>query len=196
MKKSDLKFIIVFLLILGFAGVYLYRSTYAKYRRRVDANFTATIASWNIKVNDEMIINKTTLENEITPVINNSQYVKEGTLAPGTTGYFDLVINSEEVDVDFTYDISITTNADTELLDFVITSYSINGTTMVYDPDTDTSIVGDLAKNTGDTTLRITFAWNDGRNNKMNNQADTEYAANSLNKITNVNVIINFAQKN
>ena len=107
MQKSDIKFIIVFIAILVFSGIYLFQSSLAKYRRQITSTLTATVASWNIKVNNEMIVNKTELDTDITPVINTSTYVKAGTIAPGTTGYFDLVINAEDVDVDFSYEIEI-----------------------------------------------------------------------------------------
>ncbi len=193
MKKKDIRFIIIFLAILIFAGVYLFQTSYAKYRRQIKSDFSATIASWNIKVNNEMINNKTELTNTITPVINNSTYVKQGTIAPGTTGYFDLTIDATLVDVDFTYTIDVEPDVDTPLLDFIITSYTIGATTVYLQPGD--SIIEDLVKNTGTTSLRINFAWDDSATNQMDNEADTEYAIDTNHTNTDVTVSINFIQK-
>lgn len=193
MKKKDIRFIIIFLAILIFAGIYLFQTSYAKYRRQIKTDFSATIASWNIKVNNEMINNKTELTNTITPVINNSTYVKEGTIAPGTTGYFDLTIDATLVDVDFTYTIDVEPDTDTPLLDFIITSYTIGSTTVTLQPGD--SIIEDLVKNTGTTSLRINFAWDDSATNQMDNEADTEYAIDTNHTNTDVTVSINFIQK-
>lgn len=193
MKKKDIRFIIIFLAILIFAGIYLFQTSYAKYRRQIKSDFSATIASWNIKVNNEMINNKTELTNTITPVINNSTYVKQGTIAPGTTGYFDLTIDATLVDVDFTYTIDVEPDVDTPLLDFIITSYTIGATTVYLQPGD--SIIEDLVKNTGTTSLRINFAWDDSATNQMDNEADTEYAIDTNHTNTDVTVSINFIQK-
>ena len=193
MKKKDIRFIIIFLAILIFAGIYLFQTAYAKYRRQIKSDFSATIASWNIKVNNKMINNKTELTNTITPIINNSTYVKEGTIAPGTTGYFDLTIDATLVDVDFTYTIDVEPDVDTPLLDFIITSYTIGSTTVYLQPGD--SIIEDLVKNTGTTSLRINFAWDDSATNQMDNEADTEYAIDTNHTNTDVTASINFIQK-
>ena len=68
----------------------MFQSTYAKYKKQVNSNVNSTIASWNIKINNETINNKKTLTNSITPTFYENEYVKENTLAPGIKGYFDI----------------------------------------------------------------------------------------------------------
>lgn len=193
-KKNDFLFIIIFIVITGTSLLYLSKASYAKYKRQVDANVQNRISSWNIKVNNESINNKTTLSSEITPIIKNNQYVKEGTLAPGTTGYFDIVIDATEVDVDFTYTITGETNYETPLLDLLITDYEIDGVKTSYEDGKPLS--GTLQKNTGNTPVRIYFKWNDDENNIMNNSEDTKYAIDPNNEITKIKVSITFSQKN
>lgn len=193
-KKNDLTFIFIFIVIATLSLLYLANTSYAKYKRKADAAVQSRIANWNIKVNNELITNKTKLSQEITPVIESNEYVKEGTLAPGISGYFDLVINAENVDVDFKYTITGETDSETPLLDLEITEYEIDGKKVSY--GTDKVLSGELKKNTGDTPIRIYFKWNDDEDNIMNNQEDTKYAANSKHRITKIKVSIIFSQKN
>ena len=54
-KKNDIKFVIVFVIVVGLSLLYLFQSSYAKYRKQIEGDVRTTIASWNIKVNNEMI---------------------------------------------------------------------------------------------------------------------------------------------
>ena len=194
MKKSDKIFIIVFIGIVTFSLLYLFQASYAKYRRQATGDIQARIASWNIKVNNETIINKTTLTSDIIPVIDTNPYVKEDVIAPGTTGYFDIIINATNVDVDFTYTITLSVDEDTPLTDLVITGYKLNnGTLTTY--NSTTGIVGDITMNTSQTTIRVYFEWDDSATNNMNNAEDTEYAQTAEYQNTKIKVTIHFEQK-
>ena len=52
-KKNDLIFIIVFIFVVGISLLYLFQASYAKYRKQITGNLDATIAHWNVKVNNE-----------------------------------------------------------------------------------------------------------------------------------------------
>jgi hypothetical protein len=192
-NKKDVKFVIIFLIISVISILYLSRASYAKYRKQANANVDTTVASWNIKVNNETINNKTTLTNSITPTYDSNQYIKSGVLAPGSTGYFDIVINALEVDVDFTYVIEGSVHEDTPLNDLIITQYEQGGNTYNYN-STD-KITGEIQKNTGNTTIRVHFKWNEDNNQTMNNQQDTSYATNSNYQQTKIKATISFNQK-
>ena len=141
-----------------------------------------------------MINNKSLLSNYITPTIYASQYVKTGVLAPGSSGFFELTINALDVDVDFTYQISGALNIDTSLADLKLTGYEIGG--VREDFAIGDVITGEIAKNSGDTKIKIYFEWDDDDNtNTMNNSRDTEYATNSANQNPKIRVTIQFAQK-
>lgn len=190
--KKDIRFIIIFILIVTISFIYLFQSTYAKYKKQVNAEVNSNIASWNIKINNETISNKKTLTNSITPTFYENEYVKENTLAPGTKGYFDLNIDSSKVDVDFNYEINASLDTTTNLKDFKITNYEINdsGTKQRYNV---TGITSSLKKNTKNTKIRFYVEWIDDSTNTMNNSEDTTYAA----EHENVKYIlsIKFAQK-
>lgn len=191
MEKKDIKFIIIFIFIVGISFIYLFQATYAKYRKQIITEVNANVASWNIKINDEAIANKKKLANSITPIFDENEYVKANTLAPGVTGHFDIIIDSSNVDVDFTYEITASLAEDTDLKDFKITGYELNdsGTINKYD----SSITGDLVKNTKNTKIRFYVAWIDDDTNEMDNSEDTTYAVNHTNVI--YNLTIKFTQK-
>ena len=191
MEKKDIKFIIIFIFIVGISFIYLFQATYAKYRKQITSEVNANVASWNIKINDEAIANKKKLANSITPIFDENEYVKANTLAPGVTGHFDIIIDSSNVDVDFTYEITASLAEDTDLKDFKITGYELNdsGTINKYD----SSITGDLVKNTKNTKIRFYVAWIDDDTNEMDNSEDTTYAVNHTNVI--YNLTIKFTQK-
>lgn len=193
-RKNDFLFILIFILVATASLLYLANSSYAKYKRKVDAEIQNRIANWNIKVNNELIINKTTLSNEIKPTLQNSEYVKAGTLAPGTTGYFDITINAQDVDVDFTYTIQGETDEETPLYDLRITEYEVGGKRITNEEGKVLS--GELKKNSGSTQVRIYFEWNDDKDNIMDNYEDTKYASINEYKNTKIKVSILFEQKN
>lgn len=193
MKKKDLKFLIIFIVIVSFSFIYLFQSSYAKYRRNTNAMVQGRIASWNIKVNNETINGKQTLTSFITPTIDSNQYVKSGTLAPGSTGYFEIDIDATDVDVDFTYTISGVVAEETPLLDLKLTHYKIGtGTKTALTGN----VTGDIVKNTPSTKITIYFEWDDSNANQMNNTQDTTYATNSNYQNTQIKVTLHFQQKN
>ena len=195
MKKNDKIFLIAFVGIVTFSLLYLVQASYSKYKRQVTGSLEARIASWNIKVNNESINNKTELTSNIVPVIDTNQYVKTGVIAPGTGGYFDITIDASLVDVDFTFTIDSDVAEETPLEDLVFTKYTLNGVEHNY--STPGEITGDITKNTANTSLRIFFVWNDDpATNLMDNAEDTSYATEASHEDTMITVNIHFAQKN
>lgn len=194
MKKSDKIFLFLFIGIVTFSLLYLFQASYAKYRKQIKGELNARIASWNIKVNNETINNKTDLTNTITPVIINNSYVKENVIAPGTTGYFDITLDAQNVDVDFTYEITSIIDEDNPLYDLIFNKYEIDGVEHTF--TTDGVLTGEMVKNSEPISIRIYFEWYDESDNVMNNADDTAYATNEDNVNTNVKVSIHFTQKN
>jgi len=193
MKKRDLTFIVFFVLVFCLSITYLFQTSYAKYRKQVTGELNADIASWIIKVNNEDITESRTLENEITPVFDTNQYVKANTIAPGSTGYFDIIIETVNVDVDYNVEI-VDSKEETDLQDLVLKQYELN------DSGTRVNITNhtysqDFTKNTERTKIRFYFVWDDDPTTEtMNNQADTSYQLD--NDATKINLAIKFKQKN
>lgn len=195
-QKKDLKFIVIFVLILTISFAYLTQTSLAKYRKQTSAEINTSIAKWNIKVNKEDISNKITLTNKIIPIIEQNEFVKEGVIAPGTTGYCDIVIDATQVDVDFKYQLNsaIPTESnvkDLKVTDYIINPSSTNQTKIPYDDSK--SLTGIITKNTTNNVIRLYIKWEEA-NGTMNNQQDTEVAINSNSKAL-ININLKFEQK-
>ena len=114
----------IFLVLL--TGSYLFQTTYAKYKKSISGNIDMSIASWNILVNNETILNKSVLNNSITPIFSGNEYLEEGVIAPGASGYYDIIINANNTDVSFTYKILSSVSATSTVVDLITTGYIIN----------------------------------------------------------------------
>ena len=196
-KKKDLKFIILFIVLVSCCLLYLFQSSYAKYRRQINGSVSSDIASWNIKVNGEDIANKKTLTTTIEPTFLESENTKEGVIAPGVTGYYTITIDASDVDVNFLCsihsDISVDSNVvDLKTLSYVVNPVSDNDEKLTYSADT--GIVQQISKNTNQTVFRIYIQWDDEAGT-MDNQADTEAATNDNSKAL-MNVTLQFSQLN
>ena len=193
LKKNDMKFISIFIIIVLLAFLYLGVNTYSKYRKQVAAKGEATVARWLIKVNTEDIKGKTQLTNNITPVWDANSYVKDDLIAPGSTGYFEITIDATQVDVDFNYEIENLNDSTAALPDLIITSYQINGGTVTN--STGNTITGTINKNTASTTIKAYIKWNDDpATQSMDNQADTTFAQ-QADTTADISLRLKFTQK-
>lgn len=180
-KKKDLKFIIIFIAIVTFSLAYLTQTSLARYRKQANATINVNIAEWNILVNNETINNKTTLTQSIVPSFSGNEYIKDSVIAPGSTGYCDIIINAKNVDVDFTYEIKAIIPEESDVPDLKITGYTIepsetNTTEIPYDENT--KITGNIEKNSENYTIRLYIKWEE-ENGTMNNIQDTQAAINN-----------------
>ena len=132
-KRRDLTFIVFFVLVFCLSITYLFQTSYAKYRKQIAGELNADIASWIIKVNNEDITESRTLENEIIPIFDANQYVKANTIAPGSTGYFDIIIETVNVDVDYNVE-RVDSKEATDLQDLILKQYEVSPLTTAPNP--------------------------------------------------------------
>ncbi len=192
-KKNDLKFISIFIIVVLLAFLYLGVSTYSKYRKQVAAKGEATVARWLIKVNNEDIKGKTELTQTITPTWDANSYVKDNLIAPGSTGYFEITIDATNVDVDFNYEIQNLNDTTAALPDLIITSYQVNGGTNT--TTTGNTITGEITKNTASTVIKAYIKWNDDpATQSMDNQDDTTFAQ-QTDTTAEISLRLRFTQK-
>lgn len=157
-----------------FFCLYSMQETYAKYLTTTNGDVKAKIARWNIVVNDTTIKNNEKLAEEITPTFVENEHIAEDVIAPTITGYFDLVIDSSNVDVSYTYNIKI--NESDIISDFVTKSYQIDDNTPIEITDkaagiTDTILYTDTERIH---TIRVFVEWNDDADTQtMDDDADT-----------------------
>lgn len=168
------------------------QETYAKYSTSNNATSNMSIARWKILVNNFDIRNDISTSTVIQPVFSGNNNIRDGYIAPTANGYFDVLIDASETDVSFNYQISLNQNTDNEVLDLVITGYSINnGITQTY---TD-NITGSVNKNDENKTIqiRVFVTWNDGNGALMNNEEDTNTTGEDATAKLDVN--LNFIQQ-
>jgi len=171
MNNIKIKAILVLFVILSL--LYIGNITYSKYKDKVNGTTNIQIASWNIIVNSESISGKQNLSSDIEPTFNGTAYINEGVLAPGAIGYYDIIIDGQNVDVSFNYIITATNSLESTINDLVVTGYTIN-------PDINTttinyanSITGIINYGEDPVTIRIYIKWDDSISASMNNEDDT-----------------------
>lgn len=194
-RKKDIYFIILFVVIVSCCFLYLFQTSYAKYRREVSGNVTADIASWNIKVNNEDIANKKALTSDIELSFKNSSTHDEGTIAPGVSGTYRIVIDASDVDVNFDVVIRSEVSPLSSIPDLKTTKWTPKDVESInygftYVPET--GITKKINKNTEKAAFELTVMWDD-ENGTMDNQADTLVALDENSKAL-MTVTIHFSQ--
>ncbi len=166
------------------------QQTYAKYLDTKEGDTDFTIAKWKILVNQQDITEASTMSSLITPVYIENEHIKEGVIAPGREGYFDLVIDSSNTEVSFRYDISVTSSENSSVNDLIITGYSLNDSEIipVSDQLNNLSNVIYYTDTNKENKIRIYFKWRDGTGENMNNEADTNASIQGVNAKLKVNI--------
>lgn len=197
--SKDSKFIITFVLLVTLCLIYLImQGSYAKYKKQVTADSNFDIAKWNIEVNNEDITNKTALNNYIIPSFESNENTKDSVIAPGSTGYCDIIINPSNVDVNFKYELTSSIPEESDVKDLKITSYIIDPTDTNTTPITfiqGSSITETIEHNSSNKVIRIYIKWDDSENSIMNNEEDTNVATNKNAKAL-ISINLSFSQVN
>lgn len=192
--KINKKIILLISCVSLFLCLFIVKQTYAKYINTAQGNTNITIARWRILVNNEDIRNNPEITGSITPVITTNEHIKPGVMAPTSEGYFDIVIDSTDVDVSFQYTITPTIPETACVKDLNVTGYSLNNGTVTpvisNAPITNTILYMD---NITTTNLRIYIKWIDDETQIMDNSADTQTTINTA-CTANINVALNFIQ--
>ena len=196
-NKKDLRFIVIFIVVLACSFTYLYQSSYAKYRKRVTADVDLTVAKWTIKINNEDIKNNKVLTNKLVPEFEESEYTKANVLAPGSKGYCDIVIDSSNVDVNFQISLIAKVPPESAIVDLRVTDYIINpsdtNTTKIEYSELE-EIQIPVVHNTPKTTIRLFIKWDDdSTTQKMDNEADTNAAVDTSSEAL-IEINTNFTQ--
>ena len=169
------------------------QESYAKYISSASASSNFTIAQWTFKVNDQDVLNNSDFSSTIVPVIDANNNIKEGYIAPTSTGYFDVVVDYSEVGVSFNEVVSVSYAQDSAVSDLVLTGYTLNGGSLVeIESGDEIELSHDLGSATTQDSFRFYVQWIDGTDETMDNDADT---AASKEEITSMDVNINFIQK-
>lgn len=145
--------------------------SYAKYSNTASATVEKQAGAWIVKVNNQNIVNSsgtaTTFNINNLTYPSSSQYVAQNKMAPGTNGYFDIIIDPTGCSVAIRYDVKL----DVESLDIIdsikfSSAYRVVNNTEVSegiietDENTYSGIIS-LAdvKNSVPTTVRFYLEW-------------------------------------
>ena len=175
---NKLKLLIVcFMLIIL---VSLMSNTFSKYVSSADGDLNVSFAKWQILVNNLDISDAANSEILFVPVIDSNNEVEENSVAPSSSGYFDIAIDPSNVALSFNYNITFSIEND-DIPDLMISEYAILPVDdspiekisldnniiekdMIYDPENPFKPF----------TIRLFFKWYDGENELMDDLADTE----------------------
>ena len=175
---NKLKLLIVcFMLIIL---VSLMSNTFSKYVSSADGDLNVSFAKWQILVNNLDISDAANSEILFVPVIDSNNEVDENSVAPSSSGYFDIAIDPSNVALSFNYNITFSIEND-DIPDLMISEYAILPVDdspiekisldnniiekdMIYDPENPFKPF----------TIRLFFKWYAGENELMDALADTE----------------------
>ena len=171
----------------------LVQDTYAKYVSSADASSNFTIARWNFTVNSQDVIANNDFSNTIIPTFDQNPNISSGVIAPTSTGHFDVVINSSNVDVAFDEVITLSLSDSNTVSDLEFIGYSLNSSNEIIEFDGTTSITNhhQLNEQNNVNTYHFYIEWVDGNGETMNNASDT---AATVDGVAAIDVNISFIQ--
>ena len=203
------KITFILLLISISVSLCLISSTYSKYVADTTSNINILFAKWQILVNNSDITSKSSSDLEFTPVIIKNDHVASGVMAPASKGYFDITLDPSNVDVSFKYSINLSIDND-EVPDLIITEYAFLPDNYIEGNDLDTTPLNeyvitnelDFDNKTEDFTfkpftIRVFFEWYEGKDELMDDEADSIVGNNAATNDTSIKITANihFEQK-
>lgn len=191
MKK---KYVIILLFISLCLCLFFIQDSFAKYLTSASETANMNIARWKIIVNNKDIRDNSSSSAIISPVFLGNDNVASDIIAPGSEGYFDLIIDAKAADVSFKYKIDITTDENSAVKDIIAVKYKINnGEEILFTGGNQTIEKSVLhSDNTDVINIRVYIKWNDGDGSEMDNSADTAATQNKVGAVLKVNM--NFTQ--
>lgn len=180
---KKLKFILAFMALS--VCLCIMSTTYSRYVADTTGNIDVQFAKWQILVNENDITTNSTSEISFVPVIEENVNVAPNVVAPSSKGYFDINIDPTNVEVSFTY--SVTLNVENENVpDLMITKYALVPTGYIEgDPLDIITLESNVITNTltydktitdfkfVPFTIRVYFEWFEGENENMDDTSDT-----------------------
>lgn len=106
-----------------FALILCFYGSFARYIAVTENSPTIEVATWKILVNGNDISGEKIITNQITLEPNGESKTTDNKLAPGQTGYFDIIINPDGTEVAIEYSISLDTTNLPEGI--VLTAYEV-----------------------------------------------------------------------
>lgn len=152
-----------------------------------------SVARWHILVNNQDVRNNSSTSAELAPTFLGTEHIAPDVIAPTSEGYVDLIIDSSQVDVSFSYTITPDVDATSSVTDLIVTGYTVNSGEKITISNGQ-SITDNIYKidNVNLTTIRLYVKWDDSSNSKMTNEEDTN--ASFMNEQAKLKLNIQFVQ--
>ncbi len=158
-KKKAILMLACVWFIISFSVI---QTTYAKYVTNFDTNANITISYWNILVNTRNISQNSDITSAITPVFPGDEFSEANVIVPGSTGYFDLSIDSTNVNTDFSVTVTASINENSDLTyDFAISGYSFDNGANITSLSNTSSFSANIIAAINTTTIRVYTTWTD-----------------------------------
>lgn len=189
-----LKLLIVFTSLsvtLGFMS-----NTYSRYVADTTSDIQIGFAKWQIVVNDNDISSNNTSSISITPIMDTNENIDANTIAPSSSGYFDIIVDPTNVDVSFKYSVAIDL-LNENMPDLIISKYAylsnnyIDGDDITYNVLENSIIENELKyeiDNYEPFTIRVFFEWFEGENENMNDEMDTNVGVDAATNNSNLQI--------
>lgn len=103
--KKYIRYVLVFLIIVFL--ILILRLTYSRYITKFDYPLKGHINAWNIKVNDQDILENKDFSETLNITYTESEYIDPTVIAPTSEAYFTVEIDSTGTEVDFEYKLSV-----------------------------------------------------------------------------------------
>ena len=129
-EKTKLRVIQILCIVSLIITVFSIQRTYAKYFEKVDTTYATKIKRWVIKIKEKDIHNEEELNSVMTPQLFYNPHISNNILVPGREGYFEFLIDYENVDVPFRFQFDIKQLNTNALEDFEVYGYAIIDTDM------------------------------------------------------------------
>lgn len=187
MKKSKKVIIALFVLLLLISITCGVLYTSAKYTSSAKGNVSASVAKWHFDVSGEDSYNDTnTIQNLKIAQTCNASTLSDGKIAPGTSGSFDIIINSSKSEVGLDYTVSFSLADSTKALPTNL-KFKLDGNDWSYASGISGKINADDETKIKTKTHTITWEWpyetTDG------DEADTNDGSSAFNYSFNVQAV-------
>ena len=139
----------------------------------IDSSNNAILAKWNITLNNTLITQTMSDTIALGNITWTNSHANPEKVAPGSTGIVDLVINPQDTQVSFRYDITFTDHTSDPDILLTITNMSANGNNLVHTAANTYTGIFPLSEIEQHQTKTITIylSW---INDENNNETDTE----------------------
>lgn len=186
MKKNRTKKIlwITAIFFAFIAATYIINESYALLQTIASGNAETNTGSWTIKLNEKNISNGVTESFTLNNIIydESDENIENGYIAPGKSGYFDIILDPSGTDVAISYEINVRLD-EYDYPDNIKLSVENTSADGKIDQDGNTFkglISLDDIKSNKTITLKLTLIW---ENNEEFNESDTNLGIEEANKL-------------